>query len=161
MQPTLRDIRYYDQTFHPDFVKLRGGKLWRVYFVLLLNWLRFWIETLVQHQMVKLMSVMEGHSKSDTRKLVSAFWEDVKAEAEASKKASPFYKAQYEPPVQTPRSLRYAVGRGSRVVSESEDQPERPVPLDNLVQRLGSTGRDRKYGMTVTVHEFEKGKKEE
>lgn len=156
MQKTLLDIRYYDQTFHPDTFRGNG---WRGRVVLILNWFRFWLETFIQFLVMRMgMDQVPAERRED---VVSQFWKDVREERAASITHSPLNKDTSSLiPSSLPRNIRYKEGRGRRMVQEMETEevkdtfPLRPLPLDGLVARMTAGTRTRRYGSSGrVVHE--------
>lgn len=150
MTRTLLDIRYYDQTFHPAFFRVKG---WRGRLIVFLNWLRYWIETLVQYHVMRLGFTQADIDPPQRSAVVRQFWKDVKAE-----RAVAFHEEQAyptDPPVSI-REMRYRYGRRTMEVISLEDGEtavSTPAPIDNLAARMTAGGRSRRYAMGTVIRE--------
>ena len=152
---TLLDIRYYDQSFHPDFFREKG---WRGRFILLLNWFRFWLETYIQYRVMKLGFSHQEIPANNQKEVVRQFWRDVREERKTSSLLSPFSRKEEGDASSSslsPREVRYTRGRKTFEVSDlgGEEQQVRPVPLDGLFERMSQPARVRRYAVGPTIHE--------
>lgn len=154
---TLLHIRYYDQHLLPT---LFVGKGWRGWAIRILNLLRYWLETFIQYQVLKLgIEASMPTAEPEVKKAyLRAFREDVKVERRLLSEESPisspspsslsiFYK----------REERYKRGREERVIQEDEVSTSSSPPsrIDALASRLGQPTRTQRYGRTTVVVEDE------
>lgn len=165
---TLLDVRYYDQVFHPHFFVGKGVSGW---FIRVLNWLRYKLETYVQYRILLLgiseSSIIKKEDGSteevplNKKEMKEGFWRDVLKERLTSELASPLLlqssiSGSPSPSQVSSRESRYQQARVSRVIQEvEEDVPDRPLPIDDLAQRYGGEGRAAKYGRGPLVYEDE------
>lgn len=150
-QPTLLHVRYYDQNFHPDEFRRRG---WRGSLIRFLNWVRYWLETLLQRVLVSLLLREGGVPAKRGRLFVGEFWKDVDREQAFMRANSPLVEKDPEAEVlgderTDPRRLRHTKGRVQLPVESNV--PDRPKPLDEMVSRYGGTTRARSYGHGQTI----------
>jgi hypothetical protein len=161
-QPTQHHIRYYDKFIHTDQLRLIGG--WRVVLIIALNWLRYWVETLVQRLTLSVLLEREGVKKEHRSKFVEVFWGDVRRERAIFEDtgrrvttAAEGQKPEVLPTVDEP----LVVDRGSPVtfaVSKQKEPPLRPQPLDEMVAKYDPNSRSGKYGLNnvrLVVEGFE------
>ena len=157
--PTLLDVRYYDETFHPSRFR---GKGWRGFLIRVLNWVRYWIETYVQYLVLKFdITTLDPTetSKEIVEGAVTKFWADVRRERLHSYLSDPALSP--EAPGDLPvtgvlsRQGRYEFRRGERLVHDfsEENEPARPISIEGLAQRYGTPGRESRYSMGVSVME--------
>lgn len=157
MQPqTLLDVRLYGgDSAHPSSFR---GKGWRGLAIRFLNWIRYRIETLVQY-LVLSSSFEDENGKVDEKAKLNA-----QSEFRVAVERERLYSRLQDPALATgvpsspvdsgvlSREGRYVTRRGEKFVYE-EEELVRPVPIDTLVSRLGSHGRDKKYGQSTLVME--------
>ena len=141
-------VRHYDQSFHPDV--FRGGG-WRGTFIVVLNWIRWKLETYIQLQVVRFMADVASMPKARQTVVERIFVADVEAERAEMLQTSPLIPPRATPETE-PRARRYEAGRAGGTLeafATSEDvgttPPARPVPLDELAARYGGSPRARKY----------------
>jgi hypothetical protein len=139
-------LRYYDEAYHPDHFK-RGMRGW---FIVVLNWIRWKLETYVQKQALKFFTENGGLPRDRVKELLRTFHLDVQAEKLEKEQLSPLYAVAAEA-AETPRSraARYTEGRKATMLNDltppGEDQPVRPKPLDNLIGQYAFGGRATNY----------------
>lgn len=154
---TLLDVRYYGEVIHPSRFR---GKGWKGRVILALNWLRYKLETYIQYRILRLGMEIPGEAAVDRKersKVVENFWRDVKKEQLLSELSDPGLEPSLpgsQVPFEVPsRQQRYVMSRREKVVSEGVEELPSPLPLDNLIARLGSHGRDQRYGRGMVIME--------
>lgn len=139
-------VRYYDQLIHPDHFK---GSGLRGVFVVVLNWIRWKLETLVQKSVLKWLASNGSLPESQVKEYLRTFSLDVKAEALEKEQTSPLHEKVEQSGVQPiVRADRYEAGSvKSALASETSgsDVPKRPMRLDNLIASYGMDTRAKKY----------------
>lgn len=132
MSLTLLHIRYYDQHLEPSSFKERGFRGW---VVIALNWLRYWLETFIQYQVLLCGVEKAGLEKAQKKSLIQQFLQDVKEERKEA--SSPFLPTSSSPS-SILRRERYKSPRGERVLVEDGDSqvlvsPSTGKPIDSMV----------------------------
>lgn len=139
--PTQYDIRYYEHFIHPSKVRAVGGV--RSYVILALNWIRFWLETLVQRLLLGMISTEQKIEPEKHRAYLKTFWEDVRRDVAGS--ATPLVLME-KPTGASTQDIPPTVGTSL---------PIRPKPLDDMAARYGAPGRARLYGVSGRKLVFE------
>lgn len=154
MQPqTLLDVRLYGgESAHPSTFR---GKGWRGALIRFFNWVRYQAETFVQYLIVS------GSFEDELGNIDKVAKVQAQREFRVAVKRERLYSELNDPALATGvpsspvdagvllKEHRYATRRGEKFIQEDEELV-RPVPIEDLVVRYGSGGRDRRYTMGVS-----------
>lgn len=128
-------VRYYSEMIHPDHFS-KGLLGW---YIRVLNWLRWRLETCVQHNTLKYLAREGGLPKQRVGVLTREFALDVAQERLEKQQTSP--RAPVQPAALAPtREARYVESPSPNVLLEEAATreaglPLRPRPLDEMVAR--------------------------
>lgn len=164
---TAHYIRYYTQYFHPK--TFRGMGILGVA-IRFLNWVRYWVETIVQRMVLSALvrsAKRDGveFPRSKARATVRRFWEDVDREDAYIRGEVSDEEAVEDLRIRhgvDPKSFRYLFGKSTTshqdaapedtnvpVVEgeEPEEGPKRPRPLDQMMSRYSAPPKERRYAL--------------